>query len=80
MSAVMLAPELEERLTALRAILFSCVLSCGAALALGVFPSPATAQELFNACAAQGWPGLDHSAMARALELLAGHEISNPDN
>jgi 2-hydroxy-3-oxopropionate reductase len=52
-------------------------LALSGARALGVsLPNTATAQELFNACAAQGWPGLDHSAMARALELLAGHEIA----
>jgi len=39
-------------------------------------PNTATAQELFNACAGQGWAGLDHSAMAKALELLANHEIA----
>jgi 2-hydroxy-3-oxopropionate reductase len=55
-------------------------LALSGARALGIsLPNTATAQELFNACAAQGWPGLDHSAMARALELLAGHEIANSD-
>ena len=38
-------------------------------------PNTATAQELFNACAARGGKGWDHSAMVRALELLADHEI-----
>src|SRR5205809_294160 len=38
-------------------------------------PNTATAQELFNACAAQGGKGWDHSALVRALELLANHEI-----
>jgi 2-hydroxy-3-oxopropionate reductase len=38
-------------------------------------PNTATAQELFNACAAQGGKGWDHSALVRALELLAKHEI-----
>ena len=38
-------------------------------------PSTATAQELFNACAAHGGKGWDHSAMVRALELLASHEL-----
>jgi 3-hydroxyisobutyrate dehydrogenase-like beta-hydroxyacid dehydrogenase len=36
----------------------------------------ATAQELFNACAAHGGKAWDHSAMVRALELLAGHDIA----
>jgi 2-hydroxy-3-oxopropionate reductase len=38
-------------------------------------PNTATAQELFNACAAHGGSAWDHSAMVRALELLANHEI-----
>jgi 2-hydroxy-3-oxopropionate reductase len=40
-------------------------------------PNTATCQELFNACAARGGSAWDHSAMVRALELLADHEISN---
>jgi 2-hydroxy-3-oxopropionate reductase len=52
-------------------------LALSGARALGVsLPNTATAQELFNACAGQGWSGLDHSAMAKALELLAKHEIA----
>ncbi|MDJ0738362.1 MAG: 2-hydroxy-3-oxopropionate reductase [Gammaproteobacteria bacterium] len=52
-------------------------LALSSARALGVsLPNTATAQELFNACAGQGWSDLDHSAMARALELLAKHEIA----
>ncbi len=44
---------------------------------LGVsLPNTATAQELFNACSANGGDGWDHSGMVRALELLAKHEIS----
>ena len=38
-------------------------------------PNTATAQELFNAVAAQGGIDLDHSAMVLALEKLANHEI-----
>jgi 2-hydroxy-3-oxopropionate reductase len=38
-------------------------------------PNTATAQQLFNACAARGGKAWDHSAMVRALELLANHEI-----
>jgi 2-hydroxy-3-oxopropionate reductase len=38
-------------------------------------PNTATCQELFNACAARGGRAWDHSAMVRALELLAAHEI-----
>lgn len=39
-------------------------------------PNTAACQELFNACAAQGGGGWDHSAMVRALEKLAAYEIS----
>jgi 2-hydroxy-3-oxopropionate reductase len=38
-------------------------------------PNTATAQELFNACAARGGKKWDHSALVRALELLADHEV-----
>ena len=40
-------------------------------------PNTATCQELFNACSAQGGAGWDHSAMARALEMLAAHQIAS---
>jgi 2-hydroxy-3-oxopropionate reductase len=43
-------------------------------------PNTATAQELFNACAARGGKGWDHSALVRALELLADHEIGAKDD
>ena len=44
---------------------------------LGVsLPNTATAQELFNACEAQGGGKWDHSAMVRALEALAKHEVA----
>src|SRR5712691_1856567 len=43
---------------------------------LGIsLPNTATAQELFNACAAHGGKAWDHSAMLRALEIMASHEI-----
>jgi 2-hydroxy-3-oxopropionate reductase len=38
-------------------------------------PNTATAQELFNACAANGWADKDHSTLVRAIELLAHHEV-----
>src|SRR6266478_5957381 len=38
-------------------------------------PNTATAQELFTACTAHGGKDWDHSALVRALELLADHEI-----
>ncbi len=51
-------------------------LALSGARALGLsLPNTATAQELFNACAANGGKAWDHSAMVRALELLAGHEV-----
>src|ERR1700676_759575 len=36
----------------------------------------ATAQELFNSCAAHGGAAWDHSAMVRALDFLADHEVA----
>ena len=39
-------------------------------------PNTATCQELFNACAAHGGSAWDHSAMVKALELLAGCEVA----
>jgi len=46
------------------------------AKALGVsLPNTATCQELFNACGANGLAKSDHSAMVRALELLANFTI-----
>ena len=48
------------------------------ARALGVsLPNTATAQELFNACAAHGGKAWDHSAMVRALERMANHEMTS---
>lgn len=45
--------------------------------ALGVaLPSTAIAQQLFSTCVAQGGGGWDHSAMVKALELMAGHAIA----
>lgn len=54
-------------------------LALNSARALGVsLPNTATAQELFNACAANGGSGWDHSAMVKALEMLANHTVT-PD-
>lgn len=39
-------------------------------------PQTANAAQLMQACAAQGFAELDHSALVRALELLAGHEVA----
>ena len=46
------------------------------ARALGLsLPNTAMAQQLFNSCAAHGGKAWDHSAMVRALEMMASHEI-----
>jgi 2-hydroxy-3-oxopropionate reductase len=51
-------------------------LALSSARAIGVsLPNTATAQELFNSCAAHGGGGWDHSAMVRALEKMANFEI-----
>ena len=51
-------------------------LALSSARELGVsLPNTATAQELFNACAAHGGKGWDHSAMVRALEKMSNFEI-----
>jgi 2-hydroxy-3-oxopropionate reductase len=51
-------------------------LALSTARTLGVsLPNTATAQELFNACAAHGGKAWDHSAMVRALETLANFEV-----
>ena len=56
-------------------------LALSSARALGVsLPNTATTQELFNACAARGGARQDHSALVRALETLANHEIGAKDN
>ncbi len=52
-------------------------LALSGARALGIsLPNTATAQELFNACAAHAWSDLDHSALVKALEALAAHELA----
>ena len=52
-------------------------LALSGARALNIsLPNTATAQELFNSCAAHGGSGWDHSAMCRALESMADHEIA----
>jgi 2-hydroxy-3-oxopropionate reductase len=44
---------------------------------LGVsLPQTANAAQLMQACAAHGMGDLDHSALVRALELLADHEVA----
>jgi len=39
-------------------------------------PNTAAAQELMNACAANGLSGADHSALCRAIEIMSNHEIA----
>jgi len=47
------------------------------AKAMGVsLPNTATAQELFNSCSANGGAKSDHSAMVKALERMANHEVA----
>jgi 2-hydroxy-3-oxopropionate reductase len=51
-------------------------LALSTARALGVsLPNTATAQELFNSCAAHGGAAWDHSGMVKALEKMANFEI-----
>lgn len=47
------------------------------AKAMGVsLPQTASAAQLMQACAAQGWSQLDHSALVKSLELMANHAVS----
>ena len=51
-------------------------LALNSAKSLGVsLPNTATAQELFNSCAAHGGKAWDHSAMVKALEKMANFEV-----
>ncbi|MFC2254723.1 2-hydroxy-3-oxopropionate reductase [Labrys portucalensis] len=52
-------------------------LALDGARTLGIaLPNTATAQELFNTCASHGGKDWDHSAMVRALELMANHAVT----
>jgi 2-hydroxy-3-oxopropionate reductase len=52
-------------------------LALAGARELGVaLPQTANAAQLMQACAANGMAELDHSALVRALELLAQHEVA----
>ncbi|WP_310460656.1 2-hydroxy-3-oxopropionate reductase [Sphaerotilus sp.] len=54
-------------------------LALAGARELGVsLPQTAGAAQLMQACAANGMAELDHSALVKALELMAGHTVS-PD-
>ena len=47
------------------------------AKALGVaLPQTAGAAQLMQVCDAQGFGQLDHSALVRALEVMAAHQVS----
>jgi 2-hydroxy-3-oxopropionate reductase len=52
-------------------------LALAGARAMGLsLPNTATAQELFNTCVANGGAQWDHSALVRALEIMANHRIA----
>ena len=52
-------------------------LALAGARAMGMsLPNTATAQQLFNSCVASGGAKWDHSAMVRALEKMANHEVA----
>src|SRR5512145_1380880 len=52
-------------------------LALAGARAIGVaLPQTAGAAQLMQACAANGMQELDHSALVRALELMANHEVA----
>ncbi len=52
-------------------------LALAGAKAIGVaLPQTAGAAQLMQACAANGWDQLDHSALVKALELMARHEVA----
>ena len=42
-------------------------------------PHTASAAQLMQMCAARGLAGLDHSALCRSLEIMAGHDIAAGD-
>jgi 2-hydroxy-3-oxopropionate reductase len=47
---------------------------------LGVaLPQTAGAAQLMHVCAANGMGDLDHSALVKALELMANHEVADRD-
>ncbi len=52
-------------------------LALAGARTLGVaLPQTAGAAQLMQVCSANGMQDLDHSALVRALELMAGHEVA----
>jgi 2-hydroxy-3-oxopropionate reductase len=52
-------------------------LALAGAKAIGVsLPQTASAAQLMQACASNGWGQLDHSALVKSLELMAHHEVA----
>ena len=52
-------------------------LALNGAKAIGVsLPQTASAAQLMQACASNGWDQLDHSALVKSLELMAAHEVA----
>ena len=52
-------------------------LALDGARALGLsLPNTSMTQQLFNSCVAQGGKAWDHSAMVKALETMASHEVA----
>jgi 2-hydroxy-3-oxopropionate reductase len=52
-------------------------LALSGARAIGVsLPQTASAAQLMQSCAANGWDQLDHSALVKALEHMAAHEVA----
>ncbi len=52
-------------------------LALAGAKAIGVsLPQTASAAQLMQACASNGWGQLDHSALVKSLELMAAHEVA----
>ncbi len=53
-------------------------LALAGAKAIGVaLPQTASAAQLMQSCAALGWDQLDHSALVKALEHMAAHEVAH---
>ncbi len=53
-------------------------LALNGAKSMGVsLPQTASAAQLMQACAANGWGQMDHSALVKALELMAAHQVSD---
>jgi 2-hydroxy-3-oxopropionate reductase len=52
-------------------------LALAGAKSMGVaLPQTASAAQLMASCAAHGWDQLDHSALVKALEQMAAHEVA----